>query len=64
MEILNKAMKVRKQKSSEETKTNRVRVSNLNLNERGLHTYHPIEDQNTSSSDDEMEHVEGGGSPI
>lgn len=47
---------MRKQKSSEEVKSNNtLRISNLDLNERGLHTYHPVEDQNISSEDEEME---------
>jgi superoxide dismutase len=54
IEVLNKFMKKRKEKSSEEVKTNTLRISNLNLNERGLHTYHPVEDQNISSEDEEM----------
>jgi len=32
------------------------------LNERGLHTYHPVEDQNISSDDEEME-LQSGSSP-
>jgi len=36
-------------------KSNTLRISNLDLNERGLHTYHPVEDQNISSEDEEME---------
>ena len=55
MEVLNKYLKAKKQKSCEEMKENTVRVSNLELNERGLHTYYPVEDLNISSEDEEME---------